>query len=175
MPRRRFLGGIAVQLAASQVRGDDAKPVGLRLAVGADHAGFPLKGPVVHLLGTWGHVVNDLGTYSTDPVDFPDIAKRVCAEVLAGHAERGIMVSGTGVGVCMAANKVPSIRAALCHDTYSAHQCVEHDNVNVLCMGASILGPELAAEILSAFLNAKFNSADADFQRRVRKLEEMGK
>ncbi len=176
LARRGFLGGIAAaQLLVTQSRAEDVAPAKMKLAVGADHAGFPLKGPVVETLRSWGHSVNDLGTYSTAPVDFPDIAKKVCAEVLAGRAQRGIMVCGTGVGASIAANKVRNIRAALCHDTYCAHQCVEHDNVNVLCMGAWIIGPKVAEEVLTAFLRARFTSADQDFQRRVRKLEEMEK
>ena len=146
----------------------------MKLVIGADHAGFPLKAPVVALLKSWGHTVTDMGTHSTDPVDFPDVAKKVCGEVLAGRAERGILVCGTGVGACIAGNKVRGIRAALCHDTYSAHQCVEHDNVNLLCMGAWIVGPKVVEEILAAYLNATF-STDEDFRRRVRKLEEMEK
>jgi ribose 5-phosphate isomerase B len=108
-------------------------------------------------------------------VDFPDISRRVCDEVLAGRADRAILVCGTGVGATIAANKIRNIRAALCHDTFCAHQCVEHDNVNVLCMGAWVIGPKLAEEVLTAFLNARFTSTDPDFQRRVRKLEEMEK
>ena len=166
--RRRFLGSLgAVPLAgAAETKSK------MKLAIGADHAGFPLKGPVVALLKSWGHAVTDMGTYSTDPVDFPDIAKKVCGEVLARRAERGILVCGTGVGACIAGNKVRGIRAALCHDTYSAHQCVEHDNVNLLCMGAWIVGPKVAEEILAAYLKASF-STDEDFRRRVRKLDEM--
>ena len=129
---------------------------------------------MVSLLRSWGHAVNDCGTHSTDPVDFPDIARKVCDEVLAGRAQRGILVCGTGVGACIAGNKVRGIRAALCHDTYSAHQCVEHDNVNLLCMGAWIVGSKVAEEILAAYLNASF-STDEDFRRRVRKLDEMEK
>ncbi|MBN9657492.1 MAG: ribose 5-phosphate isomerase B [Acidobacteria bacterium] len=144
------------------------------LAIGCDHAGFPLKGPVIALLKSWGHTVKDCGTFSEDPVDFPDIAKKVCDEVLAGRAQRGILVCGTGVGACIAGNKVRGIRAALCHDTYSAHQCVEHDDVNLLCMGAWIIGPKVAEEVLSAYLNAKFSTSE-EFRRRVRKLGEMEK
>lgn len=174
--RRLFLGGIAAaQVVVPQTLAADVVTARMKLAIGADHAGFPLKGPVVELLRSWGHTVNDLGTYSAAPVDFPDIAKTVCDEVLAGRAQRGIMVCGTGVGASIAANKIRNIRAALCHDTFCAHQCVEHDNVNVLCMGAWIVGPKLAEEILTAFLHAKFANTDPDFQRRVRKLEEMDK
>jgi ribose 5-phosphate isomerase B len=171
--RRSFLGGIAAQAAVTQAHATE--PVKMKLAVGSDHAGFPLKGPVVTLLRSWGHTVNDCGTHSADPVDFPDIARKVCDEVLAGRAQRGIMVCGTGVGASIAANKIRNIRAALCHDTFCAHQCVEHDNANILCMGAWIIGPKLAEEILTAFLRARFTSSDKDFQRRVRKLQDMEK
>ncbi len=167
--RRGFLGAAAAPLA-----GFDAAKAPMKLAIGADHAGFPMKGPVIDLLRSRGHTIKDCGTYSPEPVDFPDIARRVCDEVLSGRSERGIMVCGTGVGACIAANKVRGIRAALCHDTYSAHQCVEHDNVNVLCMGAWIIGIKTAEEVLNAFLNAAF-STDPDFRRRVRKLGEMEK
>jgi ribose 5-phosphate isomerase B len=141
----------------------------MKLAVGGDHAGFPLKGAVIDYLRAQGHEVEDFGTHSPDPVDFPDIARLVCAAVQHGTAERGVMVCGTGVGACIAANKIPRIRAALCHDTYSAHQCVEHDDVNVLCIGAWIVGIRVAEEILRAFLAAGF-STDEEFRRRVQKL-----
>ncbi len=144
----------------------------MKLVIGSDHAGFPLKQPVNDLLRSWGHSVNDVGAYSTAPVDFPDVAKKVCAEILTGRALRGIMVCGTGVGAAIAGNKIKGIRAALCHDTYCARQCVEHDDVNLLCIGGWIIGIRLAEEILRAFLNARF-SADEDFRRRVRKLEEL--
>src|SRR5262249_35789243 len=110
----------------------------MKLALGGDHAGFPLKGPVYDFLTAQGHDVTDLGTHSTAPVDFPDIARSVCNMVRTGAAQRAILVCGTGIGACIAANKLPGIRAALCHDTYSAHQCVEHDDANVLCIGAWI-------------------------------------
>jgi ribose 5-phosphate isomerase B len=146
----------------------------MRLAIGSDHAGFPLKGPVIELLRSWGHSVKDLGCFSTQPVDFPDIARQVCEEIKGGRADRGIMVCGTGIGAAIACNKIRGIRAALCHDTYSAHQCVEHDDVNVLCVGNWIIGIKVAEEILQAFLNAKFSTSE-EFRRRVRKLEEMEK
>jgi ribose 5-phosphate isomerase B len=141
----------------------------MKLAVGGDHAGFPLKGGVIEFLRAQGHAVEDFGTHSLEPVDFPDIARLVCESVRSGVAERGVMVCGTGVGACIAANKIPGIRAALCHDTYSAHQCVEHDDVNVLCIGAWIVGIRMAEEVLRAFLAAKF-SAEEEFRRRVQKL-----
>ena len=144
----------------------------MRVVVGGDHAGFALKGPIVELLRSWGHDVTDVGTHSLEPVDFPDIARTLCDRVLSGAADRGVMVCGTGVGAAIAANKVPGIRAAVCHDVYSAHQCVEHDNVNVLCLGAQIVGDKLAAELLRAFLAAEF-STDEEFRRRVAKLEAM--
>ena len=141
----------------------------MKLAIGGDHAGFPLKGPVIDFLRAQGHEVTDFGTHSPDPVDFPDIARLVCDAVASGAAERGIMVCGTGVGACIASNKIPGIRAALCHDTYSAHQCVEHDDVNVLCVGAWIVGIRVVEEVLRAFLAAEF-STEEEFRRRVRKL-----
>jgi ribose 5-phosphate isomerase B len=144
----------------------------MKIAVGGDHAGFPLKGVVIRLLQSWKHTVKDCGSYTPDPVDFPDIAMLVCDEIKSGRAERGIMVCGTGVGASIAANKIHGMRAALCHDTYSAHQCVEHDNVNVLCVGAQIIGASLAEEILRSFLSASF-STEEQFRRRVRKLDEL--
>ena len=144
----------------------------MRLVVGGDHAGFPLKGPVVETLRSWGHEVTDVGTDSTDPVDFPDIAELVCELVRKGEADRGIMVCGTGVGACIAANKFRGIRAALCHDVYSAHQSVEHDDVNVLCIGAQIVGDKLAFDLVRAYLEAE-HSPDEEFRRRVAKLAEL--
>ena len=141
----------------------------MKLVIGGDHAGFPLKGPVVDFLRMEAHEVEDVGTHSAEPIDFPDIARLVCDRVRGGAAERAIMVCGTGVGACIAANKFPGIRAALCHDTFSAHQCVEHDDVNVLCIGAWIVGIRVAEEILRAFLAAEFSTAE-EFRRRVHKL-----
>ena len=165
-------------LAAGSVKGEltpasaEKTVQPMKLVIGSDHAGFPMKGPVIELLHSWGHSVNDIGAYSTAPVDFPDIAKRVGAEILTGRAQRGIMVCGTGVGAAIAGNKIKGVRAALCHDTFCAHQCVEHDDVNLLCMGAWIIGIKLAEEILRAYLGARF-STDEDFRRRVKKLEQL--
>ena len=145
--------------------------VPMQLVIGSDHAGFPLKGPLVKLLQSWNYSVKDVGSFTPDPVDFPDIAMLLADEIISGRAERGIMVCGTGVGAAIACNKIQGIRAALCHDTYSAHQCVEHDNVNVLCIGAQIIGPSVAEEILTNFLNAKF-STEEQFRRRVQKLDQ---
>jgi ribose 5-phosphate isomerase B len=144
----------------------------MRLAIGGDHAGFPLKGPLIRALESAGHQVRDFGAYNSEPVDFPDIARLVCGSVLSGESERGIMVCGTGVGACIAANKIVGIRAALCHDLYSAHQSVEHDDVNVLCVGAQIVGELMAREIVRTFLDARFSTAE-EFRRRVAKLAEL--
>jgi ribose 5-phosphate isomerase B len=144
----------------------------MRIAIGGDHAGFPMKEPVKEAIERLGHTVTDYGTHSAEPVDFPDIAQLVCSAVRSGEADRGVMVCGTGVGACIAANKMPGIRAALCHDVYSAHQCVEHDDVNVLCLGAQIIGIKLAEDILKAFLDARF-STDESFRRRVAKLADL--
>jgi len=113
-----------------------------------------------------------VGSFTPDPVDFPDIALLLADEIIRGNADRGIMVCGTGVGAAIACNKIQGIRAALCHDTYSAHQCVEHDNVNVLCIGAQIIGPSVAEEILNNFLKARF-STEEQFRRRVKKLDQL--
>ncbi|MHB0870702.1 MAG: ribose 5-phosphate isomerase B [Chloroflexota bacterium] len=144
----------------------------MRLVVGGDHAGFALKGPVVNVLRSWGHEVNDVGTHTPDRVDFPDIARQLCEAVLSGAAERGIMVCGTGVGASIACNKVPGIRAAVGHDVYTAHQCVEHDDVQVLCLGAQIIGERLAFDVLQVFLDARF-SGEEHFARRIAKLAQL--
>lgn len=146
-------------------------PAPVKLVIGSDHAGFHLKGPLIKLLQSWNHIVKDVGSFTPDPVDFPDIALLLAEEVLSGRAEKGVMVCGTGVGAAIACNKIHGIRAALCHDTYSAHQCVEHDNVNVLCLGAQIIGISVAEEILSNYLRAEF-STEEQFRRRVQKLNQ---
>ncbi|MBZ5622330.1 MAG: ribose 5-phosphate isomerase B [Acidobacteriia bacterium] len=142
------------------------------LAVGGDHAGFPLKGPLIEFLRGQGHTVQDCGSYDPDPVDFPDIARAVCDLVRTGRADRGILVCGTGVGACIAANKIPGIRASLCHDVYSAHQSVEHDDVNVVAIGAQVIGAKVAEDCLRAFLAAEF-STEEQFRRRVAKLGDL--
>ena len=138
----------------------------MRIALAADHAGFPFKEPVKARLNEQGHEVLDLGTVSTAPVDYPDFAEAVGVALAANRAERGILICGSGVGVCVAANKIPGVRAATCHDCYSAHQGVEHDDMNVLCLGARIVGPELMREIVEAFVSAQFSGAE----RHVRRL-----
>ena len=144
----------------------------LSVAIASDLAGFPLKGPLIAFLKNEGHSVEDCGSYDPAPVDFPDIAKLVCARVREGRAERGILVCGSGVGASIAANKIPGIRASVCHDIYSAHQCVEHDDVNIACVGAQIVGLSVAEECLRAYLAATF-STEEHFRRRVAKLAEM--
>ena len=147
----------------------------MRVAIGVDHGGFPLKAPIVDYLTTAGHEVLDLGAHNMDPEDdYPDYAKAVGEAVLRGEAERGIIICGSGVGACVAANKLPGIRAGLCHDTYSAHQGVEHDNINVLCLGARIIGVALALELVQAFIGATF-SGEERHRRRVAKVAEMEK
>jgi ribose 5-phosphate isomerase B len=131
-----------------------------------------MKADVREVLEALGCTIIDHGSYSDKPVDFPDIARLVCDSVRNSEADRGIMVCGTGVGAAIAANKIPGIRAAVCHDIHSAHQCVEHDDVNIMCIGAQIIGPWLAKELIPAFIKAEF-STEEHFRRRVRKLHEM--
>ena len=138
-------------------------------AVACDHAGFPAKSQVVGLLESLGHKVVDLGTHSTDPVDYPDYAAAAGEAVLDGRVQRAVILCGSGLGAAVAANKLPGIRAAVCHDTYSAHQGVEHDDMNVLCMGARIIGEELVREIAQSFASAKF-SGEERHQRRLDKV-----
>ncbi|MEW5975021.1 MAG: ribose 5-phosphate isomerase B [Acidobacteriota bacterium] len=141
----------------------------MRVVVGADHAGYPLKERLVEFLRKLGHAVEDLGTYNDDPVDYPDYAKAVGEAVIAGRADRGLLVCGSGVGACITANKLPGIRACLCMDTYTARQGVQHDDVNVLCLGGRVIGPELAMEILRAWLDARFTGEERH-QRRLAKI-----
>lgn len=138
----------------------------MKIAIGADHGGFSLKGPAIVELRKLGHQVEDLGTNSPEPVDYPDYARKVAEAVVSGKAERGIVICGSGVGACVAANKVPGVRAGLCHDTFSAHQGVEDDDVNVLCLGARVVGEQLALEILRVWLAARFSNAERHKRRR---------
>ena len=144
----------------------------MKISVGSDHAGYPMKPQIMEYLRSMGHEVTDVGCYSTEPVDFPDIARLVCGDVLEGRSERGIMICGTGIGASIACNKIPGIRASLSHDLYSAHQCVEDDDANVLCLGAQIVGSLMAQEIIGQFLAARF-SAEPEFRKRVEKLNRM--
>jgi ribose 5-phosphate isomerase B len=144
----------------------------MRLVIGSDHAGWPLKQAVIDHISSLGHEVVDVGSHDDRPVDFPDIARAVAQKVTSGEAARGIMVCGTGVGASIAANKIPGIRASIVHDGHIAHQCVEHDDVNVMCIGAKIVGPWLAVDLVRGYLGATF-SADEDCRRRVAKLMEL--
>jgi ribose 5-phosphate isomerase B len=144
----------------------------MRLAIGGDHAGFVLKTRMIEALRTWGHEVEDLGSFDPAPVDFPDIARAVCAAVTDGRAERGILVCGTGIGASIAANKFAGIRAALCHDAHSAHQSVEHDDANMLCLGAQIVGEWLALDLVRIYLDARFADTE-DYRRRLGKIGEI--
>jgi len=145
----------------------------MRIAVGADHGGFPLKADIVALLQKAGYEVVDVGAYALNPDDdYPDFARAVGQAVQRGEAERGIIICGSGVGACVAANKLRGIRAGVCHDTYSAHQGVEHDDMNVLCLGARVIGPELARELVRAFVEARFSGAERHV-RRLTKVQEL--
>ena len=145
----------------------------MKIAVGADHAGYVAKEPIKALLESWGHEVVDVGAHDIDPLDdYPDIAKVLAKTVATGKADRGIMLCGSGVGASVAVNKVKGVRASVCHDTYSAHQGVEHDDMNVLCLGARIIGEELLREIAHSFASAKF-SGEERHQRRLDKVIKM--
>ena len=141
----------------------------MRIALAADHAGYLLKNELKSKLSDQGHEVSDLGTNSAASTDYPDSAEAVATAILAGQAERGIIVCGSGAGVSIAANKFPGIRAAVCHDTYTARQAVEHDDMNVLCLGARVIGGALALDLAAAFLGAKY-AGDQRFQRRLDKV-----
>jgi ribose 5-phosphate isomerase B len=143
----------------------------MKLAVASDHAGFPLKAPIMDELRKMGHEVIDLGTDSTAPVDYPDYAAAVAHAVLDGRADRAVLVCGSGAGACVAVNKFKGIRGATCHDSFSARQCVEDDDVNVLCLGARVIGPNLAVELARDYVQAKFSGAE----RHVRRLGKIAK
>jgi RpiB/LacA/LacB family sugar-phosphate isomerase len=148
----------------------------MRIAAAFDHAGISLKPVVKEAIQEADCEMLDLGTYNLVPVDYPDFAEKLGRALQEKKAERGILVCGSGVGACIAANKLKGIYAGLCHDTYSAHQGVEHDDMNVLCLGARIIGPELAKEIIAAFLKARFTAEERHLRRvdKVRKLEQTG-
>ena len=153
----------------------------MKIAVGFDHAGFPLKQIVLEAVRLAGHDPIDLGTNGTEPVDFPDFTEKVGRAIQSGEAERGILVCGSGIGACIAANKMKGVYASICHDTYSAAQGVMHDNMNVLCLGGRVIGPELAKALIPAFLNARYLGNDAGGERlakrvaKIHKLEDVGK
>ena len=142
----------------------------MKIVLASDHAGFALKREIAALLGKDGHEVADVGTHSTAPVDYPDFAVAVGEAVVAGRAERGVLVCGSGVGASVAANKIPGIRAAVCHDVYSAHQGVEHDDMNILVLGARVIGVELARELARVFLDARFTH-EQRHERRLAKIK----
>jgi RpiB/LacA/LacB family sugar-phosphate isomerase len=146
----------------------------MRVALAADHAGLELKEKIADYLEARGFEVVDLGTHDEEPVDYPDFARALGKVLQEEEAKRGILVCGSGVGACVAANKMSNVRAGLCHDTYSAHQGVEHDDINVLCLGARVIGEELAKELVSAFLAARFSGAERHV-RRLAKIEAMEK
>ena len=141
----------------------------MRIALGCDHGGFPLKARILSVITSAGHQVVDCGTDSSCSVDYPDFAEFVGRTIIEGKAERGILLCGSGVGISVAANKIPGIRAGVCHDAYSAHQGVEHDDMNVLCLGARIVGDEVAVELVQNFLKAQFTREE----RHVRRLNKV--
>ena len=146
----------------------------MHIVIGADHAGFELKQLIGDYLRHLGHDIVDVGTNSDDPVDYPDYAEAVSKVVVAGRAERGVLICGSGVGTSVSANKIPGIRAGLCHNTYAARQGVEHDDMNVLVLGARVIGVALARELVDAFLSAKFNGEERH-RRRVEKIKALEK
>jgi len=146
------------------------KEFALKLVISSDHAGFALKEEVRAYLSKSNHEVVDLGAYNDEPSDYPDFAEKVGLALKRGVAPRGILICGSGVGVSVAANKIPGIRAAICHDTYSAHQGVEHDDMNVIVLGSRVIGSALACELVSAFIGAKFISTEERFVRRFKKV-----
>jgi RpiB/LacA/LacB family sugar-phosphate isomerase len=141
----------------------------MKIVVGSDHAGFNLKKEVAESLRKQGHEIVDVGTHSTEPADYPDFAEALGKAVVEGKGERGVLICGSGVGANVAANKIRGVRAAICHDTYSAHQGVEHDDMNVLVLGGRIIGPALAHELVQAFVGAKFTNEE----RHVRRLDKV--
>lgn len=147
----------------------------MKVAVGCDHAGFPLKSVVIESVKALGHEVVDVGTYSTESVDFPDFTRKVGEKVQNGEAERGILICGSGIGACIAANKMRGIYASICHDTYSAAQGVLHDAMNVLCMGGRVIGPELVKVLVPAFLNAQYQGDKPGGERLARRVGKIKK
>jgi len=141
----------------------------MKVAVASDHAGYPLKARVIEELGKLGHKALDLGADSADPVDYPDYARAVAEAVVQGLAERAVLLCGSGAGACVAANKFKGVRAATCHDTFSAHQSVEDDDVNVMCLGARVVGPELAVELVRRYMGARFSGLERH-KRRLGKI-----
>ncbi len=146
----------------------------MKIAIGSDHAGYLLKKDLIPYLKDLGYKIKDIGTNNVTPVDYPDYAEKLSMEILNGNAERGIFICGSGVGASVAANKIPGIRAGLCHDSYTAHQSVEHDNINVMVMGSRVIGMELAKELVITFLKANFSGAERH-KRRLKKINRIEK
>lgn len=148
----------------------------MRVAVACDHGGFPLKDTILDAVKAAGHEAFDLGAFNAESSDYPDFAEKIGRVILDGQAERGILICGSGVGASIAANKIHGIYAGVCHDTYSAHQGVEHDAMNVLCLGARIIGPALAQELVAAFLGAQFSNEERHVRRvgKTRRIENKG-
>jgi RpiB/LacA/LacB family sugar-phosphate isomerase len=146
----------------------------MKIVIGSDHAGFALKNAMGDLIRSLGHAVLDVGAFNENPSDYPDYAEAVGRAILDGKAERGVLICGSGIGASVAANKIGGIRAGICHDSYSGHQGVEHDNMNVLVMGSRIIGEKLAEEVVRAFLPAKFTNEERHVRRlnKVHALEE---
>ena len=148
----------------------------MKIVIGCDHAGFPLKQTVIESVQAAGHEVIDVGTFNSEAVDFPDFTKKLGEKIQSGEAERGVLICGSGIGACIAANKMKGVYASIAHDTYSAAQGVLHDNMNVLCLGGRVIGPETAKVLVPAFLNARYLGNDAGGERlarRVNKIIEM--
>jgi ribose 5-phosphate isomerase B len=146
----------------------------MKMVIGSDHAGFALKVAMGELLRSLGHEVLDVGAFNENPSDYPDFAEAVGRAILDGKADRGVLICGSGVGASVAANKVMGIRAGMCHDTYSAHQGVEHDNINVLVLGSRVVGVKLAEDLVKAFLGAKFTQEERHVRRlgKIKALED---
>lgn len=147
----------------------------MRVVVVSDHVAIAIREVVINTLKELGHDVLDLGTFTPDTVDFPDMAEKGGRVIQEGKADRGVFLCGSGIGVCISANKMKGIYASVCHDTYSAHQGVEHDNMNVLCLGGRIIGPELAKEIVTSFINARYMNEVPRYVRRVEKIHTIEK
>lgn len=170
---KRQSRGVALSLPSGRHRGRPLQGDSLRIALGADHAGFPLKEELKAYLEGQGIIYDDLGTYSPEPVDYPDIALRVAEAVAQGRFERGILICGTGIGASVAANKVPGVRAALCHDTFSARCSRAHNDSNILTLGARVIGFGLAKEIVNVWLNTEFEGGrHAVRLEKIKRIEE---
>ena len=145
----------------------------MRIAIGTDHGGFPIKAAVIDAIREAGHKLVDFGTDSEDSVDYPDYVEKVGKEIQSGKADRGILLCGSGVGVCIAANKMLGIYASICHDMYTARQAVEHDNINVLCLGGRIIKKEMAMDLVKEFLDARFEGDDPGGERHLRRIDKV--